>query len=243
MKAQFYIWIAFVCLGVCMACKKNTFDLEYKDVPRIMLWGSEAERATSDSTVFSFAGLPMETTAHNLTLVARIAGNSTSYDRTFSIEVDPQRTTAAPSEYELPTSFIIEAGFFSANIPIKVKKTPRMDETSVKLGLRLVSNEEFEASERSKFSFVWSNDVIMPSNWGNFVNYVGRYSKAKHRLILSSTPYKDLELITGGFEIYGDIIYIRDAAAKALAVYNAANPGNPMLNDEGHPIAICRQCD
>lgn len=243
--------INLVLLGVLLmtlgACKKNEKDLVYKDVPRIMLEGSAADKATRDSTVFTFSIFPATTTEYNLTLVAKIAGNLSTEDRTFKVEVDPANTTANTAEYSLPSSFVVKAGQYFANIPIKVKKTARLDNISVKLGLKLASNENFELSERSKFKFVWTNDVTKPTSWeSTHVYYLGKYSKVKHRLIIASQEFKDLNLLDyniSGNSVFGAVIYIQAEASKALNAYNAAHPGSPLQSETGGAIGLCPTCN
>lgn len=246
MKNTTKILLAFMLFPMVMACKKNAQDKEYKDASRVMLEGLFTENATTDSTQFTFANLPIATTETNLTLVARISGPIANVDRTYKVVVDPKGTTALPSEYQLPATFTIKAGKYVSNTPILIRKTPRMDNSNVTLVLRLESNENFQTSEKPSFKFVWTNDVTKPRTWdGTFVNYLGKYSKAKHRLVISSTEYKDLNKIeiTTDFTIVGTILYIRDQSVLALNAYNLANPSAPLKNEENNNIAICRSCE
>lgn len=231
-----------------VSCRKNRQDASYKDVPRVMFAGSEKDKATTDSTLFSFTTLPLTTTTYDLTLVVKIMGQTATVDRTFLLGVQDSGTTALPAEYELPASFVLKAGEILAHVPITVKKSGRIDSMNVKLIVNAVSNDFFETSELSTYRFVWSNDVVKPRSWeSTFINYVGKYSKAKHRLMLASTPYKDLNLIdyniSNDFNIFGTVIAIRDQSAKALKAFNEANPGKPLRNEEGNVIAICRNCE
>lgn len=246
MKNTINILLAAVLFALVMACKKNAQDSAYRDASRIMLEGLITENATPDSTLFTFATLPIATTETSLTLVARIAGPVSDIDRTFRIVVDSKGTTALPSEYQLPTTFTVKAGKYVSNTPIIIKKTPRMDNSNVTLVVRLEANENFQTSEKPTFKFVWTNDVTKPRTWdGTFVNYLGKYSKAKHRLVISSTEHKDLNKIeiTTDFTIVGTILYIRDQSAAALNAYNLANPSSPLKNEENNNIAICRNCE
>lgn len=237
--------IATIAMSSLFGCKKNEQDAKFKDVDRINLEGSQQELAVADSVNFSFAPYPSTITSYNLTLVAKVGGTVADKDREIKIEVDASKTTADPSEYALPSSFIIKAGTVVSNIPIILKRSVRIASRSVKLTLKTVSNTEFQLGQKSSFTFIWTDDVIRPSTWSNgFQFYLGNYSKVKHRLILSSTEYKDLNLIDASknFDLYDVIMYIASATRAAKNDYNAANPGAPLKNEFGEIIDICADC-
>jgi hypothetical protein len=176
-----------------------------------------------------------------LNVVASISGNTSDSDRTVKIVIDPS-TTASPLEYSFPNTAVIKAGTFSTVIPVTVKKSSRLDDRTVKLVVKLESNEDFETSERSVYRFVWTNDVVRPSTWDSWMwRYFGNYSKVKHRLIISSNvpPYTDLELYNGPDYII-QYVTIRDNALLALSAYNAVNP--PLKNEYGDVIGFCNGC-
>lgn len=219
--------------------------MEFKDVNRITIEGLPAERPVADSVNFSFAPYPVATTSYPLTLVAKIGGEVTDSDREFKVEVDAGKTTADPSEYVLPSSFVIKAGTVVSNIPITVKRSARIANRSVKLTLKTSANHNFEMGKKSAFTFIWTDDVVRPATWGTgFQFYLGNYSKVKHRLILSSTEYKDLNLIDANkdFALYDVIMYIASATLAAKNDYNAAHPGAPLKNEFGDVIDICQDC-
>ena len=239
--------LAISAIAICSisGCKKNEQDAKFKDVNRINLEGSQQELAVADSVNFSFAPYPSTTTSYNLTLVVKIGGTVTDKDREIKIVVDAGKTTADPSEYVLPSSFIIKAGTVVSNIPINLKRSARIANRSVKLTLKTLSNTEFQVGQKSSFTFIWTDDLIRPTTWDNgFQFYLGNYSKVKHRLIFSSTEYKDLNLIDASknYDLYDVIMYIASATLASKNDYNAAHPGAPLRNEFGEVIDICQDC-
>jgi len=231
------ILLCFLCAGTFYACKKNEQDKTFRDVNRINIEGLSTENPAGDSVMLSFAVYPTTVTEHNLTLVGRAAGTVSDKDRVFKVEVDPSKTTADPSEYVLPANFMIKAGTVVTNIPIKLKRSARIANRSVRLSLKISRNENFDVGKKTSFNFVWTDDVVMPQNWTTY--YWGKYSKVKHRLMLASTPYTDLNLGTN----YAAMMYVASATLEALTAYNNAHPGNPLRNEFGAVIAICNGCE
>ena len=237
--------ITAIAVSSLFGCKKNEQDARFKDVDRINIEGLPEELAVADSVNFSFAPYPSTTTSENLTLVAKIGGAVTATDREFKLEVDAAKTTADPSEYALPASLIVKAGTAVSTVPITLKRSARIANRSVKLTLKAVANSNFQLGQKSSFTFIWTDDVVRPATWGNgFQFYLGNYSKVKHRLILSSTEYKDLNLLDASkdYAIYDVIMYIASATLAAKNDYNAAHPGAPLKNEFGDVIDICADC-
>lgn len=229
--------LLFMCSGLFYACKKNVQDKEFKDVNRINIEGLSTESPVGDSVMLSFAVYPTTVTEYSLTLVGRVAGTISDKDRVFKVEVDPAKTTADASEYVLPSSFVIKAGTVVTNIPIKLKRSARIANRSVRLSLKISKNDNFDVGKKTAFNFVWTDDVVLPQNWTTF--YWGKYSKVKHRLMLASTPYTDLNLGTN----YAAMMYVASATIEALTAYNNAHPGAPLRNEFGAAIAICNGCE
>jgi len=237
--------IAAIGIAVFFGCKKNIQDTDFKDVDRITLEGLPEERPVADSLNYSFSISPTTTTAATLTLVVKLGGNVVDTDRNFKLEVDAAKTTADASEYTLPTSFTIKAGKVATNIPVTLKRSSRIADRSIKLTIKAVANENFQVGRKSSFTFIWTDDVVKPVTWTGSLQFaLGNYSKVKHRLVLSSTEYKDLNLIdaTKDNALYDVIYYIASATLAKLNEYNTAHPGAPLRNEFGEVIEICGSC-
>lgn len=226
-----YLILIVVQSIVFLSCSKNELDKTYKDISRISIGG-----VTPDSVTFTFATLPLTTNTADLSLYATIAGQLSDVDREFKIQIDPDLTTAEPSEYSIPSVFKIEAGKVSATIPITVKRSERIKDTSIKLALRVVENENFALIGNTQYQFVWTDDVLKPVNWSDI--YWGYYSKVKHRFFLVNTDYDDLSLVTD----IASIMHAASQALKALTDYNNTHD-EPYKNEFGVPIGICKYCD
>lgn len=223
------------------ACKKNDHDKEYKDADRIGLSGDPVQLATVDSTLFSFAIYPKDTTAYNLHVLASIMGNVSTKDRQFSVKVLPS-STALPEEYTLPSTFTIKAGTVKTMLNIRVKRAARLTNATAKLVLQIANNDNFQQAPHPTFSLVFSDQLTMPPNWVSAVQfYFGTYSKVKHSLLILSQPeYKDISALAG---LYPQIFYVASAGLDSLTRYNNAHPGNPMKNENGLTIGICNGCN
>lgn len=230
--------IMFMLLMVLSACKKNKLDTDYKDVDRLGIGSTTDTRSSLDSVGYSFATSPTGTTQNNVMVYAQLMGEVSDADRAFSVEVDPA-STALPSEYTLPSTFVLKAGSISAGIPVTLKRTARLENTSVQLILKIKSNNNFQPAERQSVRVVWTDELTMPDVWLNYeFQYWGTYSKAKYRLMLEATEIKSFTFNLS----FEDVIYISTNAKRSLDQYNAAHPGNQLLNDQGFPLDICGNC-
>lgn len=77
-----------------------------------------------------------------------ITGPVKDHDRPFRVAVNPDSTTATLGvHYEsVPNEVIIPAGEISAMVPVRLKRSPDLEETEQTLGLRLLPNEHFGLS-------------------------------------------------------------------------------------------------
>lgn len=240
-KLMMLIGLIILCGALLTACKKNEQDKTYKDADRIGLAGDPVQLATADSTLFSFATYPKDTTGYNLHVLASIMGNVTSADRQFSIKVLPS-STALADEYTLPSTFTIKAGTVKTMVNIRVKRTARLANANAKLVLQIANNDNFQQAPHPTFSLVFTDQLTMPPNWVSAVQfYFGTYSKVKHSLLILSQPqFKDISALAG---LYPQIFYVASAGLDSLTRYNAAHPGNPMKNENGLAIGICNGCN
>ena len=255
MKNIYSLLFAGLLLGALLSgCKKNVQDKVYKDSNRILISADPLEGALVDSIQFSFAILDNAITERKLSVMAYTMGNVSDQPREFKLGVDPT-STALPEEYVLPATFLIPAGAAVARIPMTVKRTTRLVNTKAKLILNVQANENFQIgtkvlagsnqvgnmmvafpSKAPTFTYIWTSQLTRPANWAT--GTWGVYSYNKHKLLIDAQDvYKDLSLI--GSSDYTTYYFIAAKATKALFEYNLANPGKPLLNDQGLPIQIC----
>jgi hypothetical protein len=67
------------------------------------------------------------------------------YDRYFTVEINPDSTTAVAGVHyaPLPESVLVPANALVAYVPLVIKRSPDLQVASKKIGLRLVANEDF----------------------------------------------------------------------------------------------------
>jgi hypothetical protein len=176
-----------------------------------------------------------------------VVGNKTDSDREVNVSVDTEKTTIDADTYEVLES-IIPAGDLFGYTRIKVYNAAELDVVTRSLYLKINNSFELLAGPAPYDACVllWNNSVVRPTVANNIRTYnfliqsgvgfsstsAANYSPAAHKLILKVLGWEDLPSYT--------IIYVGDAykayAAKIadyIAAYNAANPGNPLLHDDG----------
>lgn len=148
-----------------------------------------------------------------LALNIQVSGQVKDYDRPFGIEVVTDSTTALVNEeYEIiDTDFKIPAGKTSTQVHILFHSTPRMDEKTYQLQLRLIPGEHFVipfdslgygkmpiihvgSDIRNEYglntdpnihNIFMNNFLVRPARWNDF--NMGVWSEKKYRLLLDYT--------------------------------------------------------
>jgi len=244
-KFKFYIiFTACLFLGIVItlvSCKKNVLDATFKGDTEINISGSALEGAVADSVAFTFAIWPVTLKDTVITATVQIAGNLSDKDRTFQVQAD-NTSTAVPTEYVLPSSFVIKANTTMTSFPIRIKHSTRLDanNTTVRLILNLVQNDNFKPGVGyTRLRVIWSNILIKPAAWdANLLYSVGKWSKVKMQAVIDAT----------GIRYYAGLSYAQQYAIAASTLvyvtnYNAAHPGSPLLDENGVQVQICSNCN
>jgi hypothetical protein len=187
-KFRFYIPAALMVL--VLSCKKDNIDT----------YGSGAYiqfvRSFSDSSLFSFLGLPDEDEA-TVPIPVQIAGVPSDKDRTYKISVMSPQTTANTDNYIIPASFTLRANKVVDTGWITVKKTPDISVKPVKLVLKMEKTNDFEVgqTDHSVFILYISNIVARPDWWDGNVEgrFLGSYSDKKLLLFIEVTGRSNLD--------------------------------------------------
>jgi hypothetical protein len=231
--------LAVVLLAV--SCQKKEIAL-YQDTARIRIMGDSAQQPQGDSVVYSFAVKPSSVTETPINVMAYIIGETAARNRSFKLEVNTDRTTALPAEYVLPSSFIMPAGAIRVAVPVTIKRTDRLMNTTARLTLRLVATDDFKngPAYTSSFTIAWNNIYTKPVSWSVIQWLVGAYSLNKYKLVIDATGYSDYAAIASAYDLQ---VYVQGQTQQALNAYNLAHPGAPMTGDDGvTPIGICSTC-
>ena len=255
-KNIFYLLLMAVAIGACSKDDIHTFDLDESGI--YFQYGGQARLyqnidAYYDSLSYSFSTAREDLTDTILYTRVRTMGKVRDYDRTFSVSVDAENTTAVEGvHYTIDyTQAVIPAGESEIKFPVKFMRTADLMEKRVSLTLRLNDNENFkvyfdeqkntniynatgEQIQASTFKFVVSEIYTKPSYW-SFMTELGTWSVTKMRLVckLFDVPISDWN--RGGY-----------ADSKVQAGYSvpwafklrrylqeAADNGNPVKDDDG----------
>ena len=217
--------------------KKNTFS----DQSSIYLTGDIAQNATTDSVLFSFRLFSEDLTNYDLNLLVNIAGEAMSTDRTFELEVVPEKTNVTEADYTIGT-LKIPANAYEAVIPINVNRNiTALDLSSVnaRLTLRVKENDNFKvgSEEYSEYTLAWCDYLIEPITWSIISYYIGPFSQARFKFIIDYTGITDFsDFAPNGSTDYDKVLNLQANLMRLLTEYNEAHPGAPYLNDNGEPL-------
>ncbi|RZM25697.1 MAG: DUF4843 domain-containing protein [Pedobacter sp.] len=188
-----------------------------------------------------------------------ITGPVKDYDRTFNIEVNPDSTTAILDQhYEaIKQQWTLPAGAVSTNISIRLKRTPDLDNTERKLGLRLVATPQLALSfpewdaiptltggtivpefDASLHTLLINNIMVTPAVWSGSIQQgnresglLGVFSKKKMQFLeeVTGVKYEDFASAETMPMARMNSIY-KDGERVLIERYNAKNP---VLEDDG----------
>ncbi|MFD0761315.1 DUF4843 domain-containing protein [Lutibacter aestuarii] len=165
----------------------------------------------------------------------KIIGNSTDYDRFFSVEIINDSITTAESNLYQILEGKVEAGQFEGALFLNVKNAPKLDTLEVSIHMKIIDSEDFKKGniESEDFTFTWSNTIIVPA-WTYYRYFFCRYpSKAAYRAFIAATGRTSFTI--------SDYRELGPTGAKVLGVqfgdyirnYNLEHPNNPLLHDDG----------
>lgn len=270
LKIVFFLCVMPVLLA---ACGKDNIPSGYEGKPGLFLnvYNLEDDKngaffIRDDSAHYRFAYSPANTAEVTVLVAVQLLGAPAGKDRTFKLVISPAESTALPSEYQLPDSFVLPADKSVTNIPVVLKRSDRLTASEICITLHLISTPEFmidsdkfqTAGERTSFRIFWSDILTKPVWWGanSALQSIGKYSRVKHRFILDAlriTPF-ELENFLTIDPVTGRILAVNNSSLvttlsnpvfflKFLDTYNAANPGNPLRNEFGEEIGFCSTCN
>jgi hypothetical protein len=145
MKRSIYISLLALLLA---SCKKDM--MEYEGMEGIY-FAVQNQNAVSNKTVYrsssyiEFVKQPDDVHEMQALIKVAITGAVKDHDRAFRVAINADSTTAVAGVHYVPIgeTFMIPAHAVEGYIPITVKRTPDMQTTNIKIGLRLVANENF----------------------------------------------------------------------------------------------------
>lgn len=263
------VYIAVIsALSVLSACEKNDM-MDYQGTEGIYFSVRHGNPLLSESgypyqpySLVEFVRMNRPDTV--LSIKVQITGPTKDYDRPFIVEINPDSTTAELDvHYEgLPEHLVIPAGAIEAEIPIRVIRTPDLEEQERTVGLRLIKNEHFELSfpewhalpeltsgtivpefDASLHTIRLNDIMVEPDVWlgslqdGNRESgLMGVFTRKKMELLneLFGVSYADF-LSEESMPMVRSMLIANDAAKYLIERYDA---GDPVLEEDGRLMFI-----
>lgn len=154
---KFNLFIVLGCLFLT-SCKKSDYLIYDKEFAGIYF--------QMDSIYYSFGVTPIEISNNELKVPVKIIGKSTSADRTFSVMVKSEKTTAVDGQhYSIAKTFTIKADSINGYIPLNILRKD-LGTADYKISLKLVENENFTpVNEKYKETLIHFNNRVERPSW------------------------------------------------------------------------------
>ncbi len=227
--------ILIACVFGIYSCENDGFY--YQDEARIRMVGPSDWTLDTDSIEFSFANYSSTVTDTTFDVVLYVMGTVSDQDRTASIEIVEEETTASSSFYTVDESVVIPAGQDSIILPVKIYRDESLEEDTVTLFLEVVENDDFKVgvSEEDHLKIIWNDILSKPTNWDDLEEFFGSYSLVKYRFIIDTlniATFDTDELTWAQLKNYQIVL------VEALRVYNEENSGNPLTDEDGDLVSF-----
>ncbi|WP_140939005.1 DUF4843 domain-containing protein [Sphingobacterium lumbrici] len=217
------------------ACKEKDIDT-YQQESRIYfrIPGEFNPSLSSDSLIYSFPFNPTVTDHDTIWFEACIMGNAEPRDREFDFRIDTEGTTAQENIDFKIVNTVVPAGAFKAKVPIVIYKTAELKNSSVRLQLSVVENQNFKAgyNNYTQAVFVWGDKFMKPANWdsSNYSSAFGSFSQVRVQFILDACNITKLP-DPSNFTLMG---YYNQVVRNALNEYNRGKVFADQLKDENN---------
>ncbi|MPM41300.1 hypothetical protein SDC9_87950 [bioreactor metagenome] len=229
------IFCLFIFLGMLQACEKEGFY--YQDEARIRIEGPEKWVVKTDSLEFSFVTSPPEVSEITMDVTLHVMGNAQNHDRVVNLTVVQGKTTAGSNHYTLPLQVTIPANELSAIMPVVLKRTPDLQENTVRLYIEVAESQDFKpgVKERDHILIKWNDILTMPKNWDDLEEFFGNFSIVKYRFIINITGVSEFDTSVMS---WAQLMNYKIMLKNALDQHNAANPTNPLTDENGQFITF-----
>ena len=118
----------------------------------------------------SFLNVPLTQDKYIVDFPVRVSGDSLKHDRVVAFDLDPEITTALPSQYKIVDA-IIPAGKQYGRIRFELTRDPILNNASVKVGIILKDSDDLKvgSNEYKKGVLTWSNMLAMFPNSASYI--------------------------------------------------------------------------
>lgn len=252
MKYYIYILFALIFFASCEESELTNFkekdavffQLTETDYSAHFTYWDDWLNYEGDSVVFTFGGLepdhPEYLEKDTVWLQVNVLGQMSSQERFFDIGINLNNTTAEEgTHYEaLESQYPFAADTIHASFPVILNNHESLGAEPYTLDIVLESNEAFDLGleGRTNARILIYNDVVKPLVWDQYYyNYLGPYSKAKHRVVL---------MTNGGFVVphtYEDYRALQSSEGFYVIYYwkapmNAYLEANEVYDENGNRV-------
>jgi len=233
MKKIVYYIFAIGALGFCFSCKRE--ELKTYDIADNIYFNLKINGVIADSTNVSFAIRPEGIKDSILKLPVAVTGEPQPQDRLFRVEVLKDSSSAVlGTHFTVPERVLVRAGRVQDSIPLRIFRTPDLQQAPVKIQLQLLPTTEFKTDIKRIYASLGGSvsavsikvslsDILTAgNNWnGLFAPYFGTFSVKKWKLINQVTGMP-LDYVTTS------VYDLQSSARKTLFAIAMAH----YLNDE-----------
>lgn len=248
-------------LVTAAACQHEEIDLYsgpkagviIENVSGTDIYGNPVKYVNSKTS--SFADVDDDQNAIRTYFEVKLVGDVVDYDRTYSIKVVPDSTTAIQgTEFSIEENeFKIKAGKNKDYVWVTVYRTPNINQNTLRIYFELEENENFRIPiSEYKNSSGWSVDgpmystksfeikfneiYSMPSYWSNFGNtYLGAWTPEKFKVVNKVMGWKVSDWQYAGSQGWPVQAGRFEPAAYAVRDYlqAMADAGTPVREADG----------
>ena len=253
------ITIAATAFAACSEEEFKTFEGEVSGIylQRQASWnldtnGSPLYYTYADSIVVSFTTSAGHITQREVELPVRIMGNTTDYDRPFTLTVDETQSNAQRGvHYDYnDADCVIAANTAETNLPITIYRHDDLKAATYQVVFSLEDNNYFttELDEYrsngdwqatavdtlcgSSYKVIFSEILTRPSSWSNAENYLGKWSADKETRVNALVGWSHRSWERYGYydgARYGQLAYAAKLVRKELQ--ELADAGTPVYDE------------
>jgi len=222
-------------LGLWMLSSCENEGFYFQGDAMIRMEGPYNWTVGTDSLLFSFVSTHESVTEINMEVTLHIMGLPFPQSRTARVGVVAANTTAESSQYVVPTQVAIPANALSATFPVTLKRSIDLQNTTMRLQIEVLDSDDFKvgAREYTHLLLKWNDILSMPTNWAFFEEFFGTFSVVKYRFMLGNGVPELSETMS-----WAQLMHYKVMLQGALDEYNAANPGNPLTDENGQIITF-----
>lgn len=244
-KIFVFLSLAIIALS---SCKKSNVLYQVQDSGISFYYtGGGIE---SDSTSYSFAYQYTPKTIDTLYIKMILNGSASSSARLVKVTAGEGTTAIEGVHYSLP-DFYLPANETKAFCPVVLRKTPDLNDTTVKLVLKVVDSKDIKAGAvgsfvqgqylmkyTNLFKVNFTNRYIAPSfNWNYVTEFFGAYSGVKYQFMIQKLQMTDFRPeALGGTLTRSDLLTLGGRIGQLWRDYVITN--GPLIDENNQVVTF-----